>query len=258
MTALDHPPTTTPDTGTVDLIVERHTGPVRADHPHLLAALREELDVTSPKDGCSPSGQCGCCTVLVDGKAVVSCHLPLARVAGKSVVTLEGVDRGRAAIATPTRSPRAAACSAGSASPASSCGPRPRSTRRAPTSTARRHGPAPRRPPLPLHRLREGARRHRGRRPGQGADPRAARRHRQPRQQVRGRRAGARRPRLHRRHPRAGHAARRAAPHRARPCRRARDRHRRRRSPRRASSPCSPPPTSPASCASASSTRTGR
>src|ERR1044071_9654624 len=32
---------------------------VRADHPHLLAALREELDITSPKDGCSPSGQCG-------------------------------------------------------------------------------------------------------------------------------------------------------------------------------------------------------
>ena len=43
---------------------------VRADHPHLLAALREELDVTSPKDGCSPSGQCGCCTILLDGKAV--------------------------------------------------------------------------------------------------------------------------------------------------------------------------------------------
>ena len=65
---------------------------VSADHPHLLAALREELDVTSPKDGCSPSGQCGCCTVLVDGKAVVSCNLTLDKVAGKSVVTLEGVD----------------------------------------------------------------------------------------------------------------------------------------------------------------------
>ncbi|MGH9135708.1 MAG: molybdopterin cofactor-binding domain-containing protein [Acidimicrobiales bacterium] len=65
---------------------------VRSDHPHLLAALREELDVTSPKDGCSPSGQCGCCTVDVDGKAVVSCNLPLEKVAGKSVVTLEGVD----------------------------------------------------------------------------------------------------------------------------------------------------------------------
>jgi aldehyde oxidoreductase len=65
---------------------------VRDDHPHLLAALREELDVTSPKDGCSPSGQCGCCTVLVDGKAVVSCNLGLDKIAGKSVVTLEGVD----------------------------------------------------------------------------------------------------------------------------------------------------------------------
>src|SRR5262245_31757380 len=65
---------------------------VRADHPHLLAALREELDITSPKDGCSPSGQCGCCTVLVDGRAIVACQQPLAKVAGKTVVTLEGVD----------------------------------------------------------------------------------------------------------------------------------------------------------------------
>ncbi|MDQ3468883.1 MAG: molybdopterin-dependent oxidoreductase, partial [Actinomycetota bacterium] len=66
---------------------------VRGSHPHLLAALREELDVTSPKDGCSPSGQCGCCTVMVAGKAVVSCNLALDKVAGKDVVTLEGVDQ---------------------------------------------------------------------------------------------------------------------------------------------------------------------
>jgi aldehyde oxidoreductase len=65
---------------------------VRGDHPHLLAALREELDVTSPKDGCSPSGQCGCCTVIIDGKAVVSCQTSLDKVAGASVITLEGVD----------------------------------------------------------------------------------------------------------------------------------------------------------------------
>lgn len=65
---------------------------VRADHPHLLAALRDELDVTSPKDGCSPSGQCGCCTVHIDGKAVVSCQQPLSKIAGRSVLTLEGVD----------------------------------------------------------------------------------------------------------------------------------------------------------------------
>ena len=61
-------------------------------HPHLLAALREELDVTSPKDGCSPSGQCGCCTVLIDGKASVSCQISLEKAAGKSITTLEGFD----------------------------------------------------------------------------------------------------------------------------------------------------------------------
>ena len=91
MTALDHTPIASTEIGAVDLTVNGVPVSVRADHPHLLAALREELDVTSPKDGCSPSGQCGCCTVLVDGKAVVSCNLPLARVAGKSVVTLEGL-----------------------------------------------------------------------------------------------------------------------------------------------------------------------
>ena len=64
------------------------------EHPHLLAALREELHVTSPKDGCSPSGQCGCCTVLIDGKASVSCQISLEKVAGKSITTLEGFEVG--------------------------------------------------------------------------------------------------------------------------------------------------------------------
>ena len=62
----------------------------RADHPHLLAALRDELGVTSPKDGCAPSGQCGCCTVLLAGKARVACQTSMQKVAGaedrKSVV----------------------------------------------------------------------------------------------------------------------------------------------------------------------------
>src|SRR3954451_12722458 len=65
---------------------------VRGTHPNLLEALREELGVTSPKDGCSPTGQCGCCTVLLDGKAVVSCQVSMEKVAGRSVTTLEGVD----------------------------------------------------------------------------------------------------------------------------------------------------------------------
>jgi aldehyde oxidoreductase len=64
---------------------------VRSSHPHLLAALREELDITSAKDGCSPSGQCGCCTVMIDGKTQVACQYPIEKVAGREVVTLEGV-----------------------------------------------------------------------------------------------------------------------------------------------------------------------
>ena len=61
-------------------------------HEHLLAALRDELGIMSPKDGCSPSGQCGCCTVLVDGKARISCQTPMEKVEGAEVLTLEGVD----------------------------------------------------------------------------------------------------------------------------------------------------------------------
>ena len=75
-----------------DLIVNGTPVVVRGSHPHLLAALREELNITSPKDGCSPTGQCGCCTVLIDGKAIVSCQTSLEKAAGKSIVTLEGVD----------------------------------------------------------------------------------------------------------------------------------------------------------------------
>ncbi|RMH84595.1 MAG: selenium-dependent xanthine dehydrogenase [Actinomyces sp.] len=62
------------------------------DHPHLLAALRDELGLVAAKDGCAPSGQCGCCTVLVDGRARVACQTPLERVADREVTTLEGLD----------------------------------------------------------------------------------------------------------------------------------------------------------------------
>ena len=76
---------------TIEFVLNGKAVAVRDDHPHLLAALREELDVTSPKDGCSPSGQCGCCTVHIDGKAIVSCQQSVAKTAGKTVLTLEGV-----------------------------------------------------------------------------------------------------------------------------------------------------------------------
>ncbi len=61
-------------------------------HEHLLAALRDELGVISPKDGCAPSGQCGCCTVLIGDKARVACQTSLERVTGEEVTTLEGFD----------------------------------------------------------------------------------------------------------------------------------------------------------------------
>jgi aerobic-type carbon monoxide dehydrogenase small subunit (CoxS/CutS family) len=57
----------------------------------LLDALREELGVHSVKDGCSPQGQCGCCTVWVDGQPRVSCVTPVARVRGRAVTTIEGL-----------------------------------------------------------------------------------------------------------------------------------------------------------------------
>jgi aldehyde oxidoreductase len=80
------------DTDRVSLRVNGAEVSVSPRHPHLLAALREELGITSPKDGCSPQGQCGCCTVMIDGKASISCQMPLSRVAGKEVTTLEGFD----------------------------------------------------------------------------------------------------------------------------------------------------------------------
>ena len=57
----------------------------------LLEVLREDLGVRSAKDGCSPQGQCGCCTVLVDGSPRVACVTPARRVAGRSITTLEGL-----------------------------------------------------------------------------------------------------------------------------------------------------------------------
>lgn len=58
----------------------------------LLVVLREVLGVTSVKDGCAPQGQCGCCTVLVDGEPRVACVTPVARIAGRAVTTVEGLE----------------------------------------------------------------------------------------------------------------------------------------------------------------------
>jgi aerobic-type carbon monoxide dehydrogenase small subunit (CoxS/CutS family) len=57
----------------------------------LLEVLREGCGVTSVKDGCAPEGSCGACTVMVEGRAVVSCAQRASRFASKQVVTPEGL-----------------------------------------------------------------------------------------------------------------------------------------------------------------------
>ncbi len=78
---------------TIAFTVNGAAATAAADHPHLLSALREELDITSAKDGCSPQGQCGCCTVLMDGKAIQACLVSMDKADGKNIVTLEGFDQ---------------------------------------------------------------------------------------------------------------------------------------------------------------------
>ncbi|MFB3738887.1 MAG: selenium-dependent xanthine dehydrogenase [Candidatus Velamenicoccus archaeovorus] len=57
----------------------------------LLELLREGAGVTSVKDGCAPEGSCGACTVLLDGKAVVSCAQRAEHAEGRAIVTQEGL-----------------------------------------------------------------------------------------------------------------------------------------------------------------------
>ena len=56
----------------------------------LLRYLRDDLQLTSVKDGCS-EGACGTCTVLADGRAVKCCVLSTRRCAGKAITTVEGL-----------------------------------------------------------------------------------------------------------------------------------------------------------------------
>ena len=68
---------------------KEHTIDVPSDMP-LLWALREKLNLTDTKYACG-IGECGTCTVLVDGRAVKSCMLPAVRMEGREITTIAGL-----------------------------------------------------------------------------------------------------------------------------------------------------------------------
>jgi nicotinate dehydrogenase subunit A len=79
---------------TIELTVNGRRHSVDADSERtLLSVLREELSLTGSKYGCG-EGQCGACTVLLEGKPVRACQTTVASAAGKPVTTIEGLARG--------------------------------------------------------------------------------------------------------------------------------------------------------------------
>ena len=77
----------------IDLVINgtHYSSQAHPDTP-LLAVLRDELGLTGTKYGCG-EGQCGSCTVLLDGTARRSCQIPVSAAAGRPITTIEGLEQ---------------------------------------------------------------------------------------------------------------------------------------------------------------------
>lgn len=94
----------------------------------LLDVLREECSLTGTKEGCG-EGECGACTVLVDGEPVNSCLVPFAHVRGRRVTTIEGVRHPLQEAMAREGGAQCGICTPGIVMTALSLGPRPSAAR---------------------------------------------------------------------------------------------------------------------------------
>ena len=140
---------------TLNVNGQAHSLQVR-HHWTLLDVIREQLDLTGSKKGCD-RGECGSCTVLLDGKPVYACQLLAVQVGGRPVVTIEGLGDGTPGPERMDPVQRAfleedggqcGFCTPGL------CNVHPRPAERQSQSHRRRNPASPRRQPLPLQRLR--------------------------------------------------------------------------------------------------------
>ena len=130
----------TADTGRVRLVVNGRQHELDLDtRQSLLDVLRETLDLTGTKKGCN-QGACGACTVLLNGRRIVSCLTLAAMHDGAEIETIEGLANGRRASPAPEQhSSSTTACSAASAPRARSC-PASAASRKAMRVRPRRSG----------------------------------------------------------------------------------------------------------------------
>ena len=137
--------------------------PVEVNAPgmrRLLDVLREDLGLTGTKEGCG-EGECGACTVLLDGAPVDSCLVPVCQVDGASVATVEGLAQpGSSADAPPVLDDLQAAFLAAGGAQCGICTPGMLMAARLVSRPGRRtrrgwHSRGDRRQPVPLHRVHE-------------------------------------------------------------------------------------------------------